>query len=240
MTVLGQAPILVVDDDRRTAALLSLYLGQEGYKTVCAYAGNEALELAAARQPRLAILDVMLPDLDGWEVCRRLRAASALPIMMLSGLGQAHDRIKGINLGADDYMVKPCSFQELVARVGAILRRSLNHSASSDQDEPQPGLRLDVSKRRATLDGAVLALTRSEFRLLQALIESPGRVFLREELLLYLYPDGGVVVDRVIDVHVGNLRRKVEQDPSHPRYILTSRGVGYCFCNDAQQERHRR
>jgi DNA-binding response OmpR family regulator len=223
--------ILVVEDDRRTSALITLYLVRNGYTVVPAFSGLDALELAAQHQPLLTILDVMLPDLDGWEVCRRLRATSAIPVLMLSSLGRATDRIRGLQLGADDYVAKPFSPKELMARVSAILRRTRT-DAARDCVLRHRGLMVDVTKRQVTVDGRYVSLTPSELRLLQAFIAAPGRVYAREELLRHLYPSGGVVIARVVDVHVGKLRQKIELDLSDPRHILTARGIGY-YLSDA-------
>ena len=224
-------PILVIEDDHKTSELLTIYLEREGFTTVAAYAGRQALSLALRCNPILIILDVMLPDLDGWEICHRLRRSSAVPILILSALGEDYDRVKGLTLGADDYMVKPFSFKELVARVHAILRRA----SGTPPAKPllsQGGLTMDLAKRKVDLNNRGVSLTRSEFRLLHALMAAPGRIFDRDELVGYLYPHGGVVVDRVIDVHVGKLRQKLEDDPANPRYILTARGLGYRFTDE--------
>jgi len=226
--VIFTKPILVVEDDRKTSELLTLYLQREGFDTVAAYAGHQALNLAARCNPLLTILDVMLPDVDGWEICRRLRGRSDVPILFLSALGEDDDRVKGLTLGADDYMVKPFSFKELVARVHAILRRA-NGKHPVKPLLSHAGLTMDLAKHKVDLNNREIALTRSEFRLLHALMAAPGRVFERDELLGYLYPSGGVVIDRVVDVHIGKLRQKIEDDPAHPRYIQTARGVGYRF-----------
>ena len=226
-----EKPILVVEDDRKTSELLTIYLEREGFDTVAAYAGRQALDLALRCNPILTILDVMLPDLDGWEICRRLRRSSAVPILILSALGEDHDRVKGLTLGADDYMVKPFSFKELVARVHAILRRASGKLPAKSLLS-HGGLTMDLAKRKVDLNNRGVSLTRSEFRLLQALMAAPGRVFERDELVGYLYPLGGVVIDRVIDVHIGKLRQKIEDDPSNPRYILTARGLGYRFTDE--------
>ena len=227
----NQNTILVVDDDQKTSKLITLYLVRDGYTVVPAFSGRDALALAAKHQPILTILDVMLPDLDGWEVCRRLRAVSAVPVLMLSSLGQAQDRIKGLQLGADDYVAKPFSPKELMARVSAILRRA-RADTSSDCILRYQGLVIDVIKRKVSVDGKEVSLTPSELRLLQTFIAAPGRVYAREELLKHLYPSGGVVIDRVVDVHVGKLRQKLEADLANPRYILTVRGIGY-YLSDA-------
>lgn len=226
------APVLIVEDDRKTADLLAVYLTREGFRTSTAYSGKDALDLAAQNDPLFVILDVMLPDLEGWEVCRQMRKSSAVPIMMLSALGGAHQRVKGLTLGADDYMVKPFSFGELAARVKAILRRA--HAASAGRILSQGDLTLDSGKRRVTRGNRPIALTAFEFRLLHTLMSAPGRVFNREELLESLYPSGGVVIDRVVDVHIGKLRQKLADDPSQPAFILTQRGVGYRFTDLAE------
>jgi DNA-binding response OmpR family regulator len=218
--------ILVVEDDRKTSKLITLYLVRDGYTVVPAFSGRDALTLAVKHRPILAILDVMLPDLDGWEVCRQLRALSAMPVLMLSSLGQARNRIKGLQLGADDYVSKPFSPKELMARVSTILRRA-RAVAPIDGVLRHQGLVVDVSKRKVSVDGKDVSLTPSELRLLQTFIAAPGRVYSREELLKRLYPSGGVVIDRVVDVHIGKLRQKLETDLGNPRYILTVRGSGY-------------
>ncbi len=220
-------PVLIVEDDRKTSELLTIHLESQGFHTVAAYCGHHALDLAFRWQPSLTILDVMLPDIEGWEVCRRLRQASAVPILMLSALAQAQHRVRGLTLGADDYMVKPFSCTELVARVQAILRRATGSRLPTRH--PDQGVVLDQERRRVTVDGQRVSLTLSEFRLLAALMADPGRVFGRDELLHCLYPNGGIVVDRVVDVHIGKLRQKIEKQPSRPRYVLTERGIGYRF-----------
>ncbi|MBC7944176.1 MAG: response regulator transcription factor [Burkholderiales bacterium] len=211
---------------------MSVYLRREGYNTITAFSGRQALEMAARHNVILTVLDILLPDLDGWEVCRRLRSSSAVPILIVSALGQAHQRLKGFTLGADDYLAKPFSFGELVARIKAILRRTAAEPVVARKAFSCGALVLDFEKRQVTLNGRRIKLTRSEYRLLEALMGSPGRVFLRDELMNRLYPDGGVVVDRVIDVHIGNLRHKVEAEPCHPQYILTARGLGYAFTDE--------
>lgn len=221
---------MIVEDDKKTAELLSIYLEREGFKTIAAYSGREALNCASRHKPVFTILDLMLPDLDGWDLCCEFRKSSAVPILILSALGGARERIKGFALGADDYVVKPFSPRELVERVKAILRRA--RAAPSEENLFSQGdLVLDAVKQQVTLGGKRISLTRSEYRLLRALFAAPGRVFRRDELLHCLYPAGGVVVDRVVDVHIACLRQKIETDSSKPRYILTARGVGYQFAD---------
>jgi DNA-binding response OmpR family regulator len=223
-------PILVVEDDKKTASLIKLYLEREGFQIVIAYDGQQALELAERYQPIFVILDLMLPLLDGWEVFRRLRQSSDVPILMLTARGEEIDRVSGLTLGADDYVVKPFSPRELVARVKAILRRGRPEATHQAKVLSFEGLTLDLVKHKATLEGRLVLLTPHEFKLLQTLMTAPGKVFSREELLDRLYPrNEATVIDRVVDVHIGKLRQKIEKDPSNPRYVLTVRGIGYQF-----------
>ncbi len=224
--------VLIVEDDKKTASLVALYLEREGFQTVVAYDGQEAIELAERHEPIFVILDLMLPVVDGWEVCRQIRQSSDVPILMLTARGEEVDRVSGLTLGADDYVIKPFSPRELVARVKAILRRGPLRPAKEEKRLSHGVLVLDRDKRRVTLSGRSIALTAHEYRLLEALMATPGKVFTRDELVAYLYPrDEAVVIDRVIDVHIGKLRHKIEKDPSNPRFILTVRGVGYQFAN---------
>jgi DNA-binding response OmpR family regulator len=222
--------ILVVEDDKKTASLIKLYLEREGFQTVIAYDGQQALELAEQYRPVFVILDLMLPLVDGWEVCRRLRQSSNVPILMLTARGEEVDRVSGLTLGADDYVVKPFSPRELVARVKAILRRGRLEASGQEKILSFEALTLDLDKHKATLEGRPILLTPHEFKLLQTLMAAPGKVFAREELLDRLYPrHEATVIGRVVDVHVGKLRQKIEKNPSNPRYILTMRGIGYQF-----------
>jgi DNA-binding response OmpR family regulator len=222
--------ILIAEDDKKTASLVALYLEREGFQTVIAYDGLEALEAAKRHKPIFVILDLMLPITDGWEVCRQLRQSSDVPILILSAREEEVDRVSGLTLGADDYMVKPFSPRELVARVKAILRRGRLVTGKDKKVISFQGLALDQEKRRVTLNGHPVVLTSHEFNLLFALMSSPGKVFTRDELLTHIYPrHEAIVIDRVIDVHIGKLRQKIEKDPSDPRYILTVRGIGYQF-----------
>ncbi len=224
-------PILIAEDDKKTASLVAVYLEREGFQTVVAYDGQQALELAHRHGPIFVILDLMLPVVDGWDVCRQLRRSSDVPILMLTAREEEVDRISGLTLGADDYVVKPFSPRELVARVKAILRRGrLGTTMEGRGILSHGGLVLDQEKRKVSLDGHPVPLTPHEYRLLKALMAVAGKVFTRDELVTHLYPrDEAVVIDRVIDVHIGKLRQKIEKDPSKPRYILTVRGIGYQF-----------
>lgn len=218
--------ILVVEDDAKMVNLLRLYLEREGYTVVATYDGRSALEAAERTRPSLVILDLMLPHVDGIEVCKQLRASSEVPILMLTARVDEVDRLLGLSLGADDYVPKPFSPREVVARVKAILRRA------SRQEPPKVlshgELEMDVERHRVTVNGTEVHLTPIEFKLLQAFLESPERAFSREQLLNRIYAFHEVdVVDRTIDVHVGKLREKLGDDPASPRFIATVRGVGY-------------
>jgi DNA-binding response OmpR family regulator len=222
--------ILIVEDDANTSELVALYLRREGFQVVTAGDGEEALALAARHHPDLVILDLMLPKIDGWEVCRRLRRISDVPVIMLTARDEEIDRVAGLTLGADDYVVKPFSPRELVARVLAVLRRARPDTGSPARVLQQGEVRLDLEKRRLEVRNQVLDVTHHEYVLLEALMRKPGKVFTREELLQRLYPRGeAVVIDRVVDVHIGKLRKKIEVDPSDPEFILTVRGIGYRF-----------
>jgi len=222
--------ILIVEDDKKTASLIKLYLEREGFQIVIASDGQQALELAEQHRPVFVILDLMLPVLDGWEVCRRLRQSFDVPILILTARGEEVDRVSGLTLGADDYVVKPFSPRELVARVKAILRRGRLEAPGQEKVFSFEELILDIEKHKVTLEGRPVLLTPHEFKLLQTLMAVPGKVFAREELLDRLYSrNEATVIDRVVDVHVGKLRQKIEKDPSNPRYILTVRGIGYQF-----------
>ena len=229
-----KGPVLIAEDDQKTAALISLYLEKEGYRTVVAPDGESALRLASEQSPSFVVLDLMLPRVDGWEVCRRLRKTSDVPILILTARDEEIDRVAGLTLGADDYVVKPFSPRELVARVKAILRRV----RTAPPPEAIPllslgGLVLDPEKQKVTLHGQRVELTHHEYTLLHTLMAAPGRVFSRDELLTSLYPNHeSVVIDRVVDVHVGKIRQKVEEDPSNPALIQTVRGSGYRFAED--------
>jgi DNA-binding response OmpR family regulator len=229
-----QAPILIVEDDKKTASLIALYLEREGFRTLIAHDGETALELAAKRKPMFVVLDLMLPGVDGWEVCRRLRKASDVPILILTARDEEVDRVSGLVLGADDYVVKPFSPRELVARVKAILRRVENRPPIvAEPVLSHGGLILDPEKRKVTLHGRRIELTHHEFNLLDALMAAPGKAFTRDQLLAYLYPkQETVVIDRFVDVHIGKIRQKIEADPSNPWFILTVRGSGYRFTEE--------
>ncbi len=218
--------ILIVEDDPKIVRLLRLYLEREGYGIISATDGQAALDVFDRTRPNLIILDLLLPHLDGVEVCRRLRARHDVPILMLTAKVDEVDKVLGLSLGADDYVTKPFSPREVVARVRAILRRT--------EIEPSPqilrhrDLEMDLGRHRVTVLGQEVHLTLLEFKLLRVLLEAPQQVFTREQLLAYTSRhDDTEVVDRTIDVHVGKLREKLSDNPVRPRFIATVRGVGY-------------
>ncbi len=227
-----KGPVLIVEDDQNTAALIKTYLEKEGFAASVVHDGEKALEMIKVSEPGFVILDIMLPKMDGWEVCRRLRNFSDVPVLMLTAREEEIDRVLGLSLGADDYVVKPFSPRELMERVKAILRRARPSPAQKEAVLISGRLVLDPEKLKVTLDGKPVSLTSHEYKLLYALMRSPGRVFSRSELLDHFYQHGEVVVDRVIDVHIGKLRQKIEKDPANPIYIQTVRGFGYRFTED--------
>lgn len=218
--------VLVVEDDTKIVSLLRLYLERDGYDVAVAYDGRAALEAAGRVRPALVILDLMLPHVDGFEVARQLRAAGDVPILMLTARVDEVDKLVGLNLGADDYVTKPFSPREVVARVKTILRRTTRGAPS--RVLRRGDLEMDVDRHNVTRNGEDVVLTPVEFKLLRTMLESPERAFTREQLLNSVYAlHEAAVVDRTIDVHVGKLRQKLGDDPAKPRYIATVRGVGY-------------
>lgn len=232
MSTADAKTVLVIEDDPNTAQLVALYLKREGFAAVIAGDGETGLALARKLSPHLVILDLMLPEIDGWEVCRQLREGSDVPIIMLTARGEEIDRVVGLTLGADDYVVKPFSPRELTARVKAVLRRSQKVSTATGKSFSHDDLLLQTDKRRLSVKGRPISLTPHEYALLVTLMRAPGRIFTRDELLDRLYPQGeAFVIERVVDVHIGKLRQKIEPNPSEPRYILTERGIGYRFAD---------
>ena len=228
--------VLIIEDDPNTSNLVRLYLEREAFRVLSAGDGESGLALARRHAPDLVILDLMLPHLDGWEVCRRLRRQSDVPVIMLTARGEEIDRVAGLTLGADDYVVKPFSPRELVARVKAVLRRAPLTGTRTTPILSHGDVRLDLEKRSVFVSGRRVILTPHEYALLETLMSSSGRTYTRDELLMRLYPRGeAMVVDRVVDVHVGKLRQKIETDPANPRLILTVRGIGYRFADDVAQ-----
>ena len=219
--------VLVVDDERAMRDTVSYALRQEGFEVDAREDGDSGLAAALEDNFDLVILDLMLPGLTGTEVCRRLRAESAIPIVMLTAKGAELDRVLGLEIGADDYVTKPFSMAELIGRVRAILRRrELDRTTAADVRRVS-GLELDLVRHRVRLDGEDVALTPSEFRVLELLAGEPERVFSRTEIMQHLWDSSYVGDQRACDIHISNLRRKVEEDASDPKRIVTVRGVGY-------------
>jgi len=226
----GTDPILVVEDDRATAELVRLHLAHEGYSVLTASDGAEGLRIARERHPQLIILDLMLPEMDGLELCRTLRVDSSVPIIMLTARVEEEDRLAGLGLGADDYVTKPFSPLELVARVQAVLRRA-GQAASSAEPETLIGgaVTADRAAREVTVNGKPVRLTATEFRLLVLFMESPGRVLSREQIIQGALGHDFDGLDRTVDVHVANLRRKLAAASGGLRHIRTVHGMGYRF-----------
>jgi len=217
--------ILVVDDDIKTVELVKLYLNRDGYRVVTAYDGREALKLAREEHPDLIVLDLMLPGINGLDICRTLRSESDVPIIMLTALTTDDDRLTGLNMGADDYVSKPFSPRELAARVRAVLRRMPGERGPEKIE--YGGLVVDFIKHEVYLDGKLLNLTPVEFKILGVLIKEPGRVFSRAQIIEYALGMDFDGFDRTIDVHILKLRRKLEPNPRKPRFIRTVYGAGY-------------
>lgn len=225
--------ILLVDDEQHIIDLAKMYLEREGYQVISAADGLIALDKIANESPNLIVLDLMLPGVDGWEICRRVRTESDVPIIMLTARNDDIDKIVGLELGADDYVTKPFGMAELVARIRAVLRRAAETPTVNDILRVG-GVVVDKGTHIVRVDERKIDLTPSEFSLLTVLMTIPGQVFTRAQLLERLKGDENV--ERTIDVHIRNLRAKIEPDPSKPRYILTVFGVGYRF-NDEGDER---
>lgn len=229
--------ILVVDDEQPIAEILKYTLEREGYQVDCAYDGKEAVEKALAGSPDLVLLDVMLPELDGFEVCRQIRHKKQMPIIMLTAKDSEVDKVLGLEMGADDYVTKPFSNRELLARVKANLRRYETGSSLQQTRVRQIGdLKLNLSSYTVTKRGKPLDLTHREFELLEYMSQRPGQVLTREQLLqdVWGYDYYGDV--RTVDVTIRRLREKIEDDPSSPEYILTRRGVGYYLQDPGRQD----
>lgn len=229
--------ILVVDDEERMARFIRLNLEHDGFRVTEAYRGLEALELLRDEMPDVVLLDVMLPDIDGFEVLKMIREVSSVPVIMLTAKGEEDDRVRGLELGADDYVTKPFSPRELVSRVRAVLRRSEQSGVgSSDLIEVDDRLKIDFGRREVWVEGELVKLRPTEYRLLYHLVQNAGWVLTYDQLLSrvwgYEYRDE----PHYVRLYVNYLRQKLEKDPSKPQYILTERGVGYRFV-DFQREK---
>jgi DNA-binding response OmpR family regulator len=227
------ARILLVDDEQSIQTLLSYPLRKEGYEVVQATDGRQALERFEAEPFDLVVLDLMLPKVDGLEVCRRLRGTSSVPIIMLTARSDEIDKVVGLEIGADDYITKPFSLREFSSRIKAALRRAEMTRPTQTAPDEAPllvrDLRLDFPKRSVRIRGEEVELTFVEFEILAVLARSPGRVFTRDMLLARIWGDSAYRDPRTIDVHIRHLREKIERDPKDPEYLFTVRGVGYRF-----------
>lgn len=226
--------ILVVDDEPKIVRLARDYLERNQFRVLPAEDGIAALAAARQEKPDLIVLDLNLPGMDGLDVCRALRRESSVPIIMLTARAEEMDRLIGLELGADDYIVKPFSPRELVARVRAVLRRAQGDLVAAEMVRTG-ALEIDLNGHRATLQGNALKLTRIEFSLLATLAQHPGQTFSRAQLIDRLHGTADSSYDRSIDAHVKNLRRKLEEDPADPRYILTVYGIGYQFTDKVER-----
>ena len=225
--------VLVVEDEPNLLTALKYTLEQEGYDTLTATNGDSGLNIARVREPDLVILDVMLPRLDGFEVCRILRSESTVPILMLTARGEEADRVVGLELGADDYVTKPFSMRELLARVRNMLRRSSSPSSDRPTEDAEVitsgDLSIDLTSHSATLGSEPLAMKPREFSLMALLAANRGRAFTRDQILERLWGHDYIGDSRTVDVHIRWLREKIEPEPSKPHRIVTIRGVGYRF-----------
>ena len=231
---MARASILVVEDEPKITELLKLYLERDGYQVTIAPNGRSALEAFSRRTPDLVLLDINLPEVDGLEVCRQIRRESAVPIIMLTARDEEADKLIGLELGADDYVTKPFSPREVVARVRAVLRRTTPVQTAEEVLRAED-LALDPARHEARRGGKPLDLTPTEFKLLETLMRNPGRVYSRLQLLDMVQGEAFEGYERTIDAHVKNLRQKIEPDPQRPARVLTVYGVGYKFAekNDA-------
>ena len=220
--------ILVVDDEPSLQKMLTHALEREGFQVYAVGDGEAALEAVGSYEPHLIVLDIMLPKMDGTEVCRRIRAYSDVPIIMLTAKDDEIDRVVGLELGADDYVTKPFAVRELVARVRAIMRRVAVPAGQKQDELNYDSLRIHLPSRRVVIEGGEVDLTYTEFELLVTLASNPGRVFSRSTLLTRVWGDE-FRDERTVDVHIRHLREKIERDPRNPEFIHTARGVGYVF-----------
>ncbi len=222
--------LLMIDDDEKLVELVRDYLEPNGYRVVAAHEGHEGLAMARTAAPELVILDIMLPGMDGFEVCRGIRVFSEVPILMLTARGEETDRIVGLEMGADDYLPKPFNPRELLARIRAILRRARPTPAASDPERLEVGpVVVDVGARTVVLRDEPVEMTTAEFDLLHVLVASAGRVLSRDQLMQRLHGTSWTVYDRSIDVLISRIRAKIEVDARRPTLLKTVRGVGYQF-----------
>lgn len=223
--------ILVVDDEIKIVDVVTSYLEKSGYKVLQAFNGRQALEVYERTRPCLVVLDLMLPDMMGEEVCQKLRRISRVPIIMLTAKADEDDLLRGLHLGADDYVTKPFSPRELLARVEALLRRALDEALplANFLSFNNADLEIDALRHEVRKNGATVNLTPNEYKILMTLIKFPQKAFTREEIMTIALGEDYKGFDRTIDTHIKNLRQKIEADPRNPKYILTVHGVGYRF-----------
>ncbi|MFH5184555.1 response regulator transcription factor [Paenibacillus sp. TAB 01] len=228
--------VLLIEDDQSIADMISIYLSEEGYSVHSASDGKQGLRLFEQLEPSVIILDIMLPDTNGIDLCRRLRGSSSVPILIVSAKSEVSERVKALMIGADDYLCKPFSMRELAARTQALLRRSsMSKSAAPSvqpqaaAEDPSPAITVDIDKRCVFLHKVPVDTTYSEFEMMKSFWLHPGKVFSRDELLSRIRGIDSFVTERSVDVHITNLRKKIELDPKDPKHIKTVWGVGYKF-----------
>lgn len=226
--------ILVVDDEEKIVEVVRSYLENSGYTVYAAFSGSQALEMYDKINPSLIILDLMLPDLSGEEICRKIRRRSSVPIIMLTAKVEEEDVLKGLDIGADDYVTKPFSPRQLVARVGALLRRVSGETLplSGVLSINDGALVVDTLKHEVRKGQNIINLTPIEYKLLSTLVKYPSKVFTRDELIVLVFGEDFEGYDRTVDTHIKNLRQKIEDDSKNPQYILTVHGIGYRFGGD--------
>lgn len=222
--------ILIVDDDESAARLTAMLLAQRGFEVVKAYGAQQSLRLAYHHQPDLVLLDVVMPDISGWDICKRLREMSNVPIIFLSARNHVKDIVKGLEIGADDYIVKPCDSDELMARIQACLRRSSPSNMSDELVFNQGSFRINLVNREVWVNDSLKHLTPKEFSLLAVLVREAGRVVKRADLITEAWGEEHIdAINGRLKLYIHYLRRKLEDNPQQPEYILTTRGVGYRF-----------
>ncbi|MEL5897664.1 response regulator transcription factor [Clostridium sporogenes] len=221
--------ILIIEDEKRVSEVLKAYLEKEGYKVYCTTKGLEGIEIFKSMNRKLIILDLMLPDISGEEVCKIIRQSSDVHIFMLTAKGALNDRIEGLNIGADEYLIKPFSPRELTARVNALFRRLSTDNSTSNLIFDDGKLIIDYDKRVVKVNGKEISITPNEFDILYALVSNKGKVLSREQLIDKIFGIDFEGYDRTIDVHIKNIRKKIEEDTKNPKYIVTVMKVGYKF-----------
>ncbi|EPY2305410.1 response regulator transcription factor [Clostridium sporogenes] len=221
--------ILIIEDEKRVSEVLKAYLEKEGYKVYCTTKGLEGIEIFKSINIKLIILDLMLPDISGEEVCKIIRQSSDVHIFMLTAKGALNDRIEGLNIGADEYLIKPFSPRELIARVNALFRRLSTDNSTSNLIFDDGKLSIDYDKRVVKVNGKEISITPNEFDILYALVSNKGKVLSREQLIDKIFGIDFNGYDRTIDVHIKNIRKKIEEDTKNPKYVVTVMKVGYKF-----------